>query len=238
MNSRELAAAYVLGELDPGRRAEVESRLRSDPELRAEVEAIGPLTASLAALPDEGWPAAAVSAPAAVGAPAPPLVDAPAEPQARTAPPRRRREWRLRPAFAIAGVLVALLVGTGLGTVLDGGGSGTDDGGPELTLDGLAPTTAASGRVTMPSPDDMVLTVSDLPRSAQGQFYELWLLNDDETVPVASFRVGDEGTATVRVPLPVDPSEYRYFDVSRQRAADGTEHSSDSVLRGPTAPPS
>jgi hypothetical protein len=90
----------------------------------------------------------------------------------------------------------------------------------------------------MPSPDDMVLTVSDLPRSAQGQYYELWLLGDEETVPVASFRVGPEGTATVRVPLPVDPGEYRYFDVSRQSAADGTEHSADSVLRGPTAPPS
>lgn len=215
MNTRELAAAYVLDELDPVRRAEVERRLASDTELRAEIEALGPLTSTLAELPAEAWP------------------DAPAR---RPAASRASREWRLRPVLAVAAVLAALLVGVGLGFVLSPDGGGGGDGGPELVLSGLAPASAASGRVTMPSPDDMVLTVADLPRSAQGQYYELWLLGDTETVPVASFRVGTDGTATVRVPLPVDPAAYRYFDVSRQTAADGTEHSSDSVLRGPTSP--
>ena len=223
MNPRELAAAYVLDELEPARRLEVERRLQTDPELRAEVEALGALTATLSDLPSEAWPAA----PAPEPAPAPRAAREPA-----------RRVWRLRPAFAIAGVLVALALGAGLGAALDNGGGSGGESGPELTLSGLAPADTASGRVTMPSPEDMVLTVSDLPRSADGQYYELWLLGDEETVPVASFRVGEEGTATVRVPLPVDPAEYAYFDVSRQSAADGTEHSADSVLRGPTAPPS
>ncbi len=223
MNTRELAAAYVLDELEPARRAEVERRLESDPELRAEVEAMGPLTATLAELPVEVWP----------DAPAPTPAPDPARPVAAKRP---RRVWSLRPAFAIAGLLVALAIGAGLGAALDSDAGG--ESGPELTLSGLTPTASASGRVTMPSPEEMVLTVADLPRSARGQYYELWLLGDEETVPVASFRVGAEGTATVRVPLPVDPGEYRYFDVSRQSAADGTEHSADSVLRGPTAPPS
>jgi anti-sigma-K factor RskA len=222
MNRRELAAAYVLGELGPARLAEVERQLESDPELRAEVEALGSLTATLSDLPADAWP---VATPESL----------PARPAAARAP---RRVWRLRPAVAIATVLVALALGAGLGTALDGDGGGGGESGPELTLSGLAPADVASGRVTMPSPDDMVLTVTDLPRSADGQYYELWLLNDEETVPVASFRVGEEGTATVRVPLPVDPAKYTYFDVSRQRAADGTEHSADSVLRGPTAPAS
>lgn len=226
MNRQELAAAYVLGELEPERRTEVERRLESDPELRAEVEALGPLTVALSELPAEAWPEA----------PAPAPTPEPAAPPAAVKP--ARRVWSLRPAFAIAGVLAALVLGAGIGAALDNGGGGDGESGPELTLSGLAPTTAASGRVRMPTPDDMVLTVSDLPRNSQGQYYELWLLGDEETVPVASFRVGDEGSATVRVPLPVDPGEYRYFDVSRQSASDGTEHSADSVLRGPTAPPS
>lgn len=228
MNTRELAAAYVLGELEPARRTEVERRLETDPELRAEVAALGPLISTLTELPAEAWPEATAAAPA------PDPEPLPSPERAKPA----RRVWSLRPAFALAAVAIALALGAGIGAVLDDGGGGGGESGPELTLSGLAPTAAASGRVTMPSPDDMVLTVTDLPRSAEGQYYELWLLGDEETVPVVSFRVGDEGTATVRVPLPVDPGEYRYFDVSRQRAADGTEHSADSVLRGPTAPPS
>ena len=53
-------------------------------------------------------------------------------------------------------------------------------------------------------------------------------------VPVASFRVGADGHAQVRVPLPADPTAYRYFDVSRQVAGAGTAHSADSILRGST----
>ena len=53
-------------------------------------------------------------------------------------------------------------------------------------------------------------------------------------VPVASFRVGDSGEASVEVPLPAAPADYRYFDISRQTVAGGPAHSADSVLRGST----
>ena len=105
-----------------------------------------------------------------------------------------------------------------------------------LALQPLSSGSAAKGEVAMPAPDEMVLTVSDMPPSGQGQYYELWLLDGaEQTVPVASFWVGADGTAKLRVPLPADPARYRYFDVSRQRASQGTEHSADSVLRGPTS---
>lgn len=225
MNDRELAAAFVLGELDERERAEVDHRLAGDPALRAEVEAMRPLTSSLAELPAAAWPVAEVEP-----APAETPQGAPALPA-----PRPHRVWQLRPAFALAAMLAALMAG-GLGALLVNGGGGEPQGEPQLTLSALPPNSPAHGEISMPTSDEMVLAVSDLPRNAAGQFYEVWLLGGDETLPIASFRVGSDGTATVRVPLPADPAAYRYFDVSRQIAAEGTEHSGDSVLRGPASP--
>lgn len=223
MRDRELAAAYVLGELEPPERVEFERRLGAEPALRAEVEVLRPLAGRLAELPADAWPAPE----------APPATE-PAPQRSRPEPLR----WSVRPAFALAALLAVLLVGGGAGALLAGdGGGGSEPTPPQLTLSGLGADRAAAGLVSMPSAEEMQLRVDGLPPNRAGEFYELWLLGEDgETVPVASFRVGEGGTATLRVPLPVDPGSYRYFDVSRQEAAAGTEHSSDSVLRGPTAP--
>ncbi len=222
MRNRELAAAYVLGELEPQERAEFERRLGAEPELRAEIEVLTPLTARLAELPADAWPA----------------LEAPPSPRPAAERRPRPRRWSVRPALALAALVAVLLVGGGAGVLLAGDGDGgSEPPPPQLTLSGLGADRTAAGLVSMPSADEMRLQVDGLPPNPAGEFYELWLLGEDgETVPVASFRVGAGGTATLRVPLPVDPGAYRYFDVSRQRAAAGTEHSSDSVLRGPTAP--
>lgn len=223
MRNRELASAYVLGELEPEARAEFERRLGMEPELRAEVEVLRPLAARLAALPAEAWPQ-----PDSPPAPAP----------AQSAPRRRPRRWSVRPALALGALLAVLLLGGGAGALLAGGdGGGSEAAPPQLTLRALDSDRAAAGLVSMPSAGEMQLRVHGLTPNPAGEFYELWLLGEDgETVPVASFRVGESGVATLRVPLPVDPGAYRYFDVSRQRAAAGTQHSSDSILRGPTSP--
>lgn len=225
MRDRELAAAYVLGELEPEARVEFERRLGAEPALQAEVEVLRPLAARLAELPAEAWPQP--------GAPAAPET-APARPR----PHPLRRRWSVRPALALAALLAVLLVGGGAGALLAGEeGGGNAPPPPQLTLDGLGADPGAAGLVSMPSAGEMRLRVDGLRPNRAGEFYELWLLGEDgETVPVASFRVGEGGAATLRVPLPVDPGGYRYFDVSRQEAAAGTEHSSDSVLRGPTSP--
>jgi anti-sigma-K factor RskA len=229
MDTRELAAAYLLGELDEREAAALERRLGSDGEFRAEVEAMRPLLADLEQLPAAAWPPAP---PAATPAPAPPPRTA-----ATAERPAGRRLWSLRPAVALAALVAALLVGGFAGTLLGDDGGGTAAPVPALTLEPLSTSSAARGEVAMPKPDEMVLTVSDLPPSEQGQYYELWLLDGaEQTVPVASFRVGASGSASLRVPLPADPAGYRYFDVSRQHAAQGTEHSADSVLRGSTSP--
>lgn len=250
MNVRELAAAYLLGELDEREAAEFDRRLGSDPALRAEVEAMRSLLAELEQLPAGGWPGSTPAAPAAtvgslpaaavpagVDSPAPPAPAEASEGSHGRAPVAGRRLWSLRPAFAVAALVVALVLGGGIGAALDGGGSGDEKEAPAVALSPLSASSRASGEVAMPGRDEMVLTVSDVPPSQRGQYYELWLLDaDGETVPVASFRVGADGTANLRLPLPVDPARYRYFDISRQHAGQGTEHSADSVLRGPTSP--
>lgn len=226
MRDRELASAYVLGELEPQAQAEFELRLGKEPELRAEVEVLRPLVARLAELPGDAWPLLEEEpAPAPAPAPAP----------VRTRP---RRRWSVRPALALAALLGVLLIGGGAGALLAGNdGGASEPAPPQLTLTSVGPDSSAAGLVSMPSEDEMQLRVDGLAPNPAGEFYELWLLGEDgETVPVASFRVGEGGTASLRVPLPVDPGAYEYFDVSRQDAAAGTEHSSDSVLRGPTAP--
>lgn len=216
MNTRELAAAYVLGELDDARRAEVERRLPEDAELRAEVEAMRPLMAGLEELPAAAWPQGEN-----------PRAEAP-----------RGRVWSFRPAVAVACLVLALLVGSGFGALLGGGGdSDSSEGGPTIALQPLAGPSGEGATVSMPSPDEMVLKVHGLPPSGSGEFYELWLLGaDEETVPVASFQVGEDGSGTVRVPLPDDPGRYVYFDVSRELVDGDLEHSGDSLLRGPTTP--
>lgn len=230
MDVRELAAAYLLGELDEREAAEFDRRLDGDPTLRAEVEAMRPLLTELEQLPAEAWPEPAPAAPAATAVEPPPA-------SRDRAPAPRRRLWSLRPAFAVAALLVALVLGAGIGAALDDDGGGGGEAAPAVALSPLSSSSQARGEVAMPGQDEMVLTVSDVPPSERGQYYELWLLDEKgETVPVASFRVGPDGEAKLRLPLPADPTRYRYFDVSRQHAGQGTEHSADSILRGPTSP--
>jgi anti-sigma-K factor RskA len=218
MNRRELAAAYLLDGLDPGERAKVEGRLAGDAELRAEVDAARALTARLEALPEDAWP----------------HDSAPAAPTVAPASPAAPRRWRVRPAFALAALLVVAALGLGLGAVLTGGGSTKT--APAIVLRPLEPTAGEEATVAMPAPGEMLFTAEGLPTLEAGQYYEIWLMSStSKLVPVASFRVGADGRAQVRVPLPADPASYRYFDVSRQVAGAGTEHSADSILRGSTS---
>jgi hypothetical protein len=215
MSDRELAAEFVLGEIEGTRRIDVERRLRTDPALRAEVESLRLMTERLTDLPAAAWP--------------PP-------PPARTERIRRRLpQLSLRPALAVASLLVALAIGVAIGDLLAGGGS-SGETSPALTLQPLEPGSPAGASIRMPGPDTMVLDVHGLPPAGRGHYYEVWLMTDaNRTVPVASFSVNRAGRAEIRVPLPASPAAYRYFDVSRQATAQGTAHSAESVLRGPTA---
>jgi anti-sigma-K factor RskA len=240
MNGREQAAAYALGELTGAEREEFDARLAREPDLRAEVDATRAAMSALEDLPEEAWPevAAASAADAAVVGIAGTDGRGGEPDRADHAPPptaRRPRFLALRPAWAVAAVVLALAVGGAIGALVASGGSSSSSTAPTaIVLRPLDAPDAARGDISMPAAETMLLEVHGLPSSGDGAYYEVWLMNDAESlVPVASFRVGHSGTAKVEVPLPADPGAYRYFDVSRQTVGGGTAHSGDSVLRGP-----
>jgi anti-sigma-K factor RskA len=231
MNRRVLAAAYLLDSLDAGERAEVERRLADDAELRAEVEAARALTTRLDALPEDAWP---VAIPAADEPRPVPGEGATASPARASGAKRGPRRWTVRPALAVAALVAVAALAFGLGALLTGGD--TTKPAPAIVLRPLEPTAGEEATVAMPAPGEMLFTAEGLPTLEAGQYYEIWLMSStSKLVPVASFRVGADGHAQVRVPLPADPTSYRYFDVSRQVAGAGTAHSADSVLRGSTS---
>jgi anti-sigma-K factor RskA len=152
-------------------------------------------------------------------------------PGAEAAP--RRRALTLRPLPALAAVLLLLALGAGgalLITARDPAPSRT------LTLTSLRPDGAAQGKVRLARTGGRAtLAVSGLAPSRRGEFYELWLLSPPgDLVSLGSFRVSAGGRATLQVPLPVDPSRYRFLDVSVEPDDGDPAHSSHSVLRGRT----
>lgn len=232
----ERLVAYLLGELDDDARAAFAAELGRDPALRAEHDALAPVVTRLETLPDAAWEALPDGA-----LPAPPA--APAPPQRG---PRQRwwaRRLVLRPAVAGAAALSLLAAGAGIGLLA--GGSPQPDAGPTVAQTPAARLTlqpigsagpAAGGRIAVAAGDhgSARLRVQGLARQP-GHFYELWLLDPDgKMVALGSFRVDAHGDAVVRVPLPVDPARYRYFDVSLQPDSGDPAHSGISVLRGST----
>lgn len=220
-------STYLLGELDSEAAAEFERRLSADPALREEVERLRPVVASLHELPGDVWEAPEP----------PPLEMPPAARERRRLPRLRLPALTLRPAAALALSALFLAVGVGLGAVLAGGGGDGAGEGTTLELaridDGPA---GAHGSVRVSDDGARALVdVRGLEPSGSDRFYELWLLDESgRMVALGSFPVGEDGSADVEVPIPVQPSRYRYFDLSLQEDNGSPEHSGISVLRGPT----
>lgn len=229
-------SGYLLGELSAEERAEAERMIRDDPELRARVERLRPVVGRLEALPAEAWQEAHP----------PPLVlgEREAAPGAASAGSTEGRRWRwprsltLRPATVALASLAFLVAGLGAGLLLGDGSEPAGEVEQTLALDPVPPRgEAASGSAEVIGVDrgEAVVDVAGLKPSAPDEFYELWLLTSpDDLVSIGSFKVDDSGSASVRVPLPVDPSEFEFIDLSIERTDGDASHSGRSVLRGPT----
>lgn len=231
MSERFDVSGYLLGELSDEQLAAAERRLGEDPALRAEVERLRPAVARLEELPPEAWEDLAPP-PLAL-----PLDSAPAT----TARPAPRRWWQglvIRPAFAALASIALLVVGVGVGLLI---GSDEDGGGEPGRAVALAPVEprgqGASGSAELVGADggEAVVAVSGVSPSEAGEFYELWLLNaPDDLISLGSFKVGASGRAEVTVPLPVDPAQFEFIDLSVERDDGDASHSGRSVLRAPT----
>jgi anti-sigma-K factor RskA len=208
------SVAYLLGELDPSQTAAFERAMASDARLRGEVERLRGVVGRLEQLPPETWQDVEVPA----------LAMPPAE-------ARSPRRVVLRPRWAVALAVALLALGVGAGAWLDR--DPAPAGGLALRPVGsLEP--AASGRVTVAG-DTARVRMSRLTPTADGQFYELWLLGEDgRLIGLGSFRVGADGKADIDIPLPVDPGAFEYFDISLEPPDGDPGHSGQSVLRGPT----
>ena len=132
-------------------------------------------------------------------------------------------------AAAVAAGLAPLLlaIGVGAGLLLDAQGGGTDRG-RLLALDPVEPAGgAAHGTATILARGGRArFTVRGLKPSANGDFYELWLMNSaDDLVSLGSFRVPASGKADVTVPLPADPDGFAALDISAEPADGNPAHS-------------
>lgn len=245
---RDIAIAYLLDELDGADRERFENEISADPQLRAAVDELRPVVTRLEGMPDEAWelpeppPLDLARATAAPDEEPAPLAEREAA-QARVERERRsvgQSFWARLAGGLAAGaalLLVGFFIGAGTGGE-DGGDAPSPQPGPALALSSLGEgPPSAEGQVQMVSSegDQMRLDVSGLKPSSRGEFYEAWLLGaDGELIALGSFRVGPEGERSVELPLPVDPSTFKYFDVSIQPENGDPDHSGRSVLRGLT----
>ena len=213
---------YLTGELAPEERAAFEA----DPARVAEAERLRPIVTRLESLEREEW-----------DPPAAPALVLPGKREPERAPRRRRRVLTLRPLVAAGLALLLLAIGVGAGRLL--GEGGRPDRGRVLALDPVEPAGgAAHGTATILAHGGRArFVVRGLKPSANGGFYELWLMNSaDDLVSLGSFRVPASGKADVTVPLPTDPDGFAALDISAEPADGNPAHSASSVLRAPLKP--
>ena len=213
---------YLTGELAPEERAAFEA----DPARVAEAERLRPIVTRLESLERDEW-----------DPPEAPALVLPGKRTPERAPRRRRRVLTLRPLVAAGLALLLLAIGVGAGRLLgEGGGS---DRGRVLALGPVEPAgRSAHGTATILAHGSRArFVVRGLKPSANGGFYELWLMNSaDDLVSLGSFRVPASGKAVVTVPLPVDPDGFAALDISAEPADGNPAHSASSVLRAPLKP--
>lgn len=149
--------------------------------------------------------------------------------------PSRRDRARLRP-LALVAAAAALVAGTA--AVLQRGdepsASRPSVAAPERTADLEPVEGAGSGRVVMArgAHDGVRLTIEtrDLPRVAEGQFYEVWLFDPATRKMLPLGVLGPGGRAAFDVPGSL-VGRYGDVDVSLERDDGDPDHSVTSVLR-------
>ncbi|UJA18869.1 anti-sigma factor [Thermoleophilia bacterium SCSIO 60948] len=214
--------AYLLGELDDERRREFEAHLEGCAACRADVAELEPtIEHGRAALPGTG------------GAPS----DIAESTLARIDPRSRRTTARASGSrrtsmLAIAGVLAALLIAAIF--VIVGGGEKeepSEDAGqaPPATAPELrAELTGSAGSAMIEidqveSGRSITISSGELPALGEGQFYELWLVSDNETakrparVSAGSFRPSEDGETEATLTVGVAPARFDGIEVTRER---------------------
>lgn len=211
---RELAelAALADGSLTAERRAALEARVESSPELAGRLA--------------EQERALALTRSAAAEIEAPPALRARIEAEQRAREPRRARRMAVIGAAAAAAAVVAVAVGVAV--------SGSEQSGAQFHA-ALGPTAlvpGASGEATLTKTTSgwrIELDATGLPRLDDGRFYQAWLRNAAGTlVPIGSFNEGENVTLWAGV----SPADFTLLTVTRERADGDQSSSGEKVLVG------
>lgn len=238
----EILSEYLLGEGSEQERARLEREIAQDAELAAEAAELSPIVASLAALPEEAWDAPEPPPLRLGGAP-----DAPRSHDAAPESPRKERDGffrrffsgslSMRPAYALASVLLVFVGGLAVGLFSQGDNS-ADPLGPSVQQASLAPVSSidprAAGSADVKHDGKVIrLKLSGLAKNSEDDFYEAWLMDPKNgLVAIGTFKVGEDGAATLDLPVPVGTDRFPVVDISLQPADGKPTHSGVSVLRG------
>lgn len=209
-DARELAelAALADGSLTPERRAALEARVASSPELAgqlAEQERALALTRSAAA-----------------------EVEAPPGLRARIESRGRARQSRRVALIGVAAAAAAVVVAVGVAV------SRSEPSGEQfraaLGPTGLVPGARGNATLTKTTSGWRIeLDATGLPRLDDGRFYQAWLRNPAGTlVPIGSFNEGQDVTLWAGV----SPEDFTLLTVTRERADDDQSSSGERVLVG------
>jgi anti-sigma-K factor RskA len=210
-DARELAelAALADGSLTAERRAALEARVASSPELAGQLA--------------EQERALALTRSAAAEVEAPPGLRARIEAQGQA---RQSRRVALIGVVAAAAAVVVVAIGVAVSRSEPSGEQFRAALGPT----GLVP--GARGDATLIKTTSgwrIELDATGLPRLDDGRFYQAWLRNPAGTlVPIGSFNEGQDVTLWAGV----SPEDFTLLTVTRERADDDQSSSGERVLVG------
>jgi hypothetical protein len=143
---------------------------------------------------------------------------------------RRRRPPRWLPPFLLATAAAVLAVVGTLTVIQLTGRPPAAEVTARATLNPLA-TTGARGDAEVLDGDELRVDVSGLPLT--NGYYEVWLLNPDDTTKMQSLgSLPAEPDVVLPIPPGTDLNTYRLVDVSAEAHDGNSAHSGDSLLRG------
>jgi hypothetical protein len=168
---------------------------------------------------------------------------------AKAPPPKKEREpltdhaqraVRRRRLLAAAGLAALILVAVllwpiGVLTKGDDSGGGSQQASSPSTQTPTSAKTPAGVAVIAQQDGkrQVVVQAANLPRTQQGQAYEVWLYNTPQDAKSMGAQVTDsQGRFQGAGPLPEDYSRFQFVDVSLEPIDNNTAHSGKSVLRG------
>lgn len=246
---RDLLGAYALDALLPDEAAEMEAHLATCPTCPEELRLLRLGVQTLALTAEERDPSpqlrdrlqTAISASPREIVP-PPFADSTPEPQTTMRPPAPISLDQARAAPApnlgqiwtkIAAALVVILIGS----LIAWNFSLRDDGGTEGRVVGQFATTAdapsadSGGEIRYLEDDNvLLLEMNDLPELAEGEVYQLWLVQGDVVSPSVTFEPSPTAGENTLVAVVSNPDQLDALAITREPGPLGSVSATTPII--------